>query len=168
LFQHYGLDTHDKTWGLWRIEVRFAGDVLKRRWNVRTLPALKCNMERMLQKALKRVRYVEPGQDHIPTPRQIVHPIWRHVWEAIPNATCDQPCQFAPERAEAIIRTERSRARKASIVGSALAEAADLCADEATLRETAPHLAQSIVSNALIANPEKAKNALRRAPLLNA
>lgn len=162
LFDNYELDARDKSSGLWRIEVRFAGDVLKRRWNVRTLPKLRERLQPMLHKALHRVRYVQSGQDNIPTPRRELHPIWAQVWDAIPLATCDQPAQFAPERAEAILRAERERACEASIVGSALALASGQSSDEASLRELAPRLAHRIVSHALVANPEKASAALRR------
>lgn len=162
LFEHYGLNLQDKSWGLWRIEVRFAGDVLKRRWNVRALPKLRESLHEMLSRALKRVRYVQDGQDHVPTPRRLLHPIWEQIQDAILTPACDQPAQFAPERAEAIIRAERERAREACIVGSALALAANQTTDEASLCELAPRLAQRVVSNALVANPEKASAALRR------
>lgn len=123
---------------------------------------LRENLQPMLRRALNRMCYVQDGQDNVSTPRRLLHSIWEQIHAAIPNVTCDQPAQFAPERAEAIIRAERERARKASIVGSALALAAEKSTDEAGLFELAPRLAQRIVSSALVSHPEKATAALRR------
>jgi hypothetical protein len=163
LFERYGLGSRARSSGLWRVEVRYAGDVLKRRLNTRHIPALRSNIQPMLHKALLRVRYVETGQEHVPTPRRMLHPLWQRVCDVIPDVTCNQPPQFAPERAEALLRAERERSLKSNITGCALGLAAMRTTDSKMIHQLAPRIAHSAVSNALAANPAKADAALRRA-----
>lgn len=163
LFEHYGLNPLEKDWGLWRVEVRYAGDVLKRRWNVRTVPALRANLQPMLHKALTRVRYVKENQEYAPTAEAVLHPLWQRACEAIQDATCDQPSEFPPERALSLLRAERERSLKANITGCALSLAAMRSQDGDAVRNLAPRLAHSVVSNALTVNPDRADAALRRA-----
>lgn len=163
LMERYGLDPADKTWRLWRIEVRYAGDVLKRRWNVRDFPTLARELQNMLRAALTRVRYVEPGQEHIPSPRRAVHPFWTTATDAIPEANCEQPSQFAPERAEYMLREERKRSLDANIAGCAVARAAMEVTDPRRAAEMAPTMALRAVEGALRADPVKAARAIERA-----
>jgi hypothetical protein len=162
LLESYGLASTDPNWRLWRVEIRFAGDVLKRRWNVRDLPALRQNLHPMLDRALKRVRYVNPGQDHIPEPRRSIHEFWRMVTAAVPLATCEQPSQFASQRAEFLIEEERRRSLKANIEGCSLGLAAMQTTSPSRVAELAPQLAREVVENALIIDPGKAQRAVDR------
>lgn len=162
LMERYGLDPKDKSWRLWRIEVRYAGDVLKRRWNVRDFPTLARELQNMLGRALTRVRYVEAEQEHIPSPRRTVHAFWTTATDAIPLATCEQPPQFAPERAEYMLRDERKRSLDANIAGCAVARAAMDLSDPRKLRELAPNLAHRIVQDALRDGTNRAERALAR------
>ncbi len=162
VLERYGLDLADPSWGLWRVEVRFAGDVLKRRLNVRDLRALSANLCAMLTRAITRIRYVEPGQDHLPSREKVLHPLWARVTDAIQNATCQQPSQFAPERAEYLIRKERERSLKANIAGCALGLAAMRETTAADIAAVAPNLASKAVTDALAADPMKIDRIARR------
>jgi hypothetical protein len=162
LFEAFGLDPNDKQSGLWRVEIRFAGDLLKRRLNVRDVPSLKEKLRPMLSRALSRVRYVEAGQDHITPPRRAIHRLWTTVTEAIPDVAFEQPSRFAPERAEYLIREERTRALSANIAGCGLSLAAMQTADTNKITELAPQLASRAVENALAIDPGKAAQAVKR------
>lgn len=162
LMESYGLDPAEKRWRLWRIEVRYAGDVLKRRWNVRDFPSLARELQNMLKRALTRVRYVEAGQDHLPSPRRTLYTFWTTATDAIALATCEQPPQFAPERAEYMLREERKRSLDANIAGCAVARAAMEVTDPKRAAEMAPTMALRAVEGALKADPAKAARAIER------
>ena len=161
--ERYGLDPNDPSWGLWRVEVRFAGDVLKRRLNVRDLVSLRANLRSILTRALTRVRYIRPRQDHLPAAQQLLHPLWEIVTEAIAGATCEQPSQFAPERAEYLIRQERERSLKANVAGCSLSLAAMHTSDSLEVAKLAPQLACQAVEDALVIDPRRASRAIDRA-----
>jgi hypothetical protein len=142
--------------------VRFSGDVLKRRLDVRTLEALRINLRPMLEKALTRVRYIEPSSIGLPSVDQILHPLWNLVTLAIGNATCSQPSQFAPERSAYLIAEEKKRALRANIAGCGLSLAAMQTSDVNEIVHLGPRLAREAVENALVVDPKKAARAVDR------
>lgn len=162
LLESYSLDPHDKSWGLYRAEVRYAGAVLKRRWNVRDFPALHANLQPMLHKALTRTRYVYHISDTAADNVENLHPLWQRVTEAISEASCEQPMQFAPERAEYLIREERERALKANVAGCLLSAAAMHTNDPTQLATVAHQIGYNALIRAIAIDPSKVERAIRR------
>jgi hypothetical protein len=62
IFEAYSLDRRDRDWGLWRVEMRFSGALLKQRFSVRTFSDLQAKVQGMAEWGSDRVRYVAPGQ----------------------------------------------------------------------------------------------------------
>lgn len=162
LVESYGLDPKSPQWGLIRAEVRYAGDVLKRRWNVRDIKALSKNIQPMIHKAMSTTRYVQPGPPEMCRRDRSRHDLWSSAVDAIPLVTCSQPSTFPPQRAEYLILEERRRSLRANIAGCSVSLAAMDSHDHIVVAELAPILASQAVKNAIVVDPGKVDRAIRR------
>lgn len=89
-FKVWGLDRHDKSHEVWRVEVRAGKKELKDKWNLRHLSDVKDAIGDVYAQALEDIRYLADNQSDGNVTRQSLHPLWiaaQTALEASPDTT---------------------------------------------------------------------------------
>ncbi|HEY1749594.1 MAG TPA: hypothetical protein VGG11_22895 [Xanthobacteraceae bacterium] len=163
LFKAYKLDTDDPSWGLWRTEFRFSGEVLKKRFEVRSFTDLERALPAMMSWAAMRIRYVAPGQaDRHPT-RRAIHPFWQAILEALPNLRANQPSFIPVAMAQKALDLEAKSTMEATIVGTAIALAAIEGIDESTAMAKLSSFVAEIIDRRMRDAPQTIERKISRA-----
>jgi hypothetical protein len=82
-FRVWGIDPHDTSVQVWRVEVRAGKKELKGRWQIRTFDDVDHAVGDVFLQALVDVRYIGSIQSDSNVTRQRLHPLWEAVAEHV-------------------------------------------------------------------------------------
>lgn len=118
-FEIWKIACHDRSKGVWRVEIRAGKNELKETWNLRTFADLETSIGDVFQHALNQVRYVADGQTDSNVTRQELHPLWISAREALSHSLFDYRSGLTPGQVKETEREAALEYYRRNILGNA-------------------------------------------------
>ncbi len=116
-FKIWGIDRHDPTKTVRRIELR-AGKNELQKWNIRTFDDFYVRIGDLFTKTAQSVRMVTPDSEDSNISRRPVHPTWLHVQSHVQEQLFDHVSNATRRDIKEVIREEKAREYMAQIRGN--------------------------------------------------
>ncbi len=162
-FKAWGVDRHDPTLEVWRVEVRAGKNELKNKYQIRRFDDFEAGIGDVIVNALQEVRYLADWQPDSNVTRQHLHPLWSSAQSVARTDLIDFRSGLTPDQ---IIEIERSLAIERYInlcVGNAIGLGVSLNLNDKQISEKLPELVASYVESAIQADEERLAKSINRA-----
>lgn len=162
-FEVWGVDWHNKSYEIWRVEIRAGKKELKDKWNLRHLSDVKDAIGDVYAQALEDVRYLADDQSDGNVTRQLLHPLWVAAQSALEMSPDIERAGLLPGHVKEVERQKAIDTAETLILGNACSYAAAQGWGSDEARERLPDHMVRALRSLLDNRPEFFEEKMKRA-----
>lgn len=161
-FKTWGVDPHDLSQEVWRVEVRAGKKELKDKYRIRSFEDFETGVGDVIVNALESVRYLADHQTDSNVSRQNIHPLWEAAQQTAAQNLFEYRSGLTPGQVLEIEREVALQRYAALVVGNAIGLCVALGMKDAEIIEALPQMAAEHAAAAIHADADKVVKATLR------
>ena len=161
-FKTWGIDPHDLSQEVWRVEVRAGKKELKDKYQIRSFADFETSIGDVIVNALQDVRYLADHQTDSNVSRQSIHHIWEAAQQVAARNLFEYRSGLTPGQVLQIEREVALQRYAALVVGNAIGLCVAEGMEDKDIIEALPQLTADYAAKAIRADADRMAKAIRR------